>query len=392
MDSVPVITQVCLEYLPRTGGTTTSIDNFRRVLGSDVMSFTSLARSNGLRNGEKTTHIPVWSAWPASAYAVPRMKQLRTVDHLLRESNLIISHMLYRYHIQWASSIARRMRIPYWVVPHGSLDPYVFTYRAWQKKVWMSIFGRRILREASRVIFATEREKHKAAAWLDCNNACVMHWPINAVDTSNREQVRNCIRAEFNIAMNDRVLLYLGRIHPSKRLLETLEAFGHCRQNNLHLLIVGPDSEALSRYECADFCMRTGIANVHFVGPVYGDERYKYFMAADGFISLSNKENFGYSVGEALVCGLPVILSPGIDLAPELLDLECGWVLASAEVVEATSAIEQFAKKASAEILDMGERGYRWARKELSFDSFSARVLTLVEDTLAEFTWSRRGG
>ena len=165
------------------------------------------------------------------------------------------------------------------------------------------------MRRAACVVFATEREREKAQPFLRGVESRVIHWPVEYVDTSMQALARERLRMRHKISHDMKLLLYLGRLHPMKRPLETIEAIGQCADCNLHLLVVGPDSDVLTRAECEQFCIERHIENVHFDEPVYGVEKYDYYMGTDGFINSSHRENFGYTVAEALACGKPVILS-----------------------------------------------------------------------------------
>ena len=70
------------------------------------------------------------------------------------------------------------------------------------------------------------------------------------------------------------------------------------------------------------------------IGPVYGDSKYHYLFASDAYVSLSQRENFNHTAAESLSAGLPVILSPGNDLAGEIRDEGCSWSLNDVSRIE----------------------------------------------------------
>ena len=125
------------------------------------------------------------------------------------------------------------------------------------------------------------------------------------------------------------------------------------------------------------------------VGPIYGDEKNDYLLASDAYISLSSKENFGYTTAEALSAGLPVILSPGNDLADELNALECGWMLRDNLPESAASAISEFSSMSMDRLEEMGQRGRCWALANLDFDKFAEKVNLTATDTLKQANKSR---
>jgi len=279
--------------------------------------------------------------------------------------------------------VARDFDIPFWVIPHGGLDPHVFTYRSLQKRLWMKSYGLRIMKQAAAVVFATEGERRKASPYLDGCTTQVVRLPIDHIDTTGRDDIRQKIRSQLQIPATDRVLIWLGRLHPMKRIFETIQAVGVANNASVHMLIIGPD-EAISGNDCVRFSDQRQIKNVHVLGPIYGLEKYDYFMASDGFISLSHRENYNYALAEALACGLPVILSPGNDLSVDLSNQEheMGWMLKSFDEHEAVEAIMRFASVPRSVLLDMGKAGQNWARLNLVRERFVSRVQELANETI----------
>jgi glycosyltransferase involved in cell wall biosynthesis len=377
------VLQVGLEVVPQSGGTTTAITRFQEALGGSIVSFT---RPSFLPSQPTPgiLHLPTASTLLGRSYGWSGEAHTRPAAALLSDADLIIIHGLLRYHSQWAAEVARRLRIPYWVVPHGGLDPYVFTYRALRKRLWMELVGQRLLRGAAACVFATSREHAKAEARLPSGKHEVIHWPVGgaeAEDAAWRSQERLRLRERLRVGPGARLLLFLGRLHPSKGVLETIRLVHEAAATDTHLLVAGPDSDVLTRADCARLVAELGAANVYLLGPVFGAEKRTLLLGSDGFVSLSHKENFGFAVAEAVVSGLPVIVSPEIDLASELQPLDCGWTLNTLAREECLAALRAFASAPDEELRAMGERGRRWARPALSGERFVARLAALAGDT-----------
>jgi glycosyltransferase involved in cell wall biosynthesis len=108
--------------------------------------------------------------------------------------------------------------------------------------------------------------------------------------------------------------------------------------------------------------------------------------AADGFISLSHRENFGYSAADALAWRQPVILSTGHDVVHEMPRettgaLACGWLIPDDVVDPATEAIRAFASLPERRLSEMADAGGTWAEDRLSFDRFRAALMTLLANS-----------
>jgi len=99
-----------------------------------------------------------------------------------------------------------------------------------------------------------------------------------------------------------RILLYVGRLAPEKRLDVLLDAFPivHEQIRDVALVIVGHGP-------AADELRRRQAHGVHFTGYLTGEALADAYAAADAFVFPSDTETFGNVVVEALASGLPVI-------------------------------------------------------------------------------------
>ncbi len=376
------VVQVAWNWINESGGAAQSIANFQNALGSFVVSFTR-DNASPYKGSEqvKQLHIPYHES-TVNRYSYTRSPLKQLAEQTLIDADLIVCHGFYRYHFDWAARIAKQHNIPYWVIPHGSLDPYVFTYRSISKKVWFRLLGNESFSNAAAFIFATESERDKSYIRVPLEISRVIHWPVKYINTQNRVEAKSRVRKEHNIPPNAKVLLFIGRIHPMKRPVETIRCVATCGSDKVYLMVMGPDSDVLSSAECNKLCINNGYKNIRFISPVYNQEKYDYYMAADAFISLSHRENFGYTVAEALLSGIPVILSPGNDLSKDIRHLNCGWLLEDDSPENATRVVNEFVETPGEQLVEMGGRGQKWARAELSPERFKSQIQALALDTV----------
>jgi hypothetical protein len=101
-------------------------------------------------------------------------------------------------------------------------------------------------------------------------------------------------------------------------------------------------------------------------------------VGRDGFVSLSYRENFGYSFAEALAYGLPAIVSSGHDLAHDIVgpykEFSCGWLLDGDARSQAVAAIREWATALAGRLTAAGAAGRAWVSDELAFDRFRERL------------------
>lgn len=364
---------VCLEHHPRYAGMHRAVEDFARACGGPIMSFDPAAADSGV-DPTGRVHVVGVKGWPSDGpYWLPRAQASKAAQ-LLRDADGVVVHSLFRAHCSFVAGWARAHGKPFWIVPHGCLDPWGLARRRLAKRIWLGTAGRRAFAGCAGLIFSTTRERDKAAAWIGRARSLVTAWPVDPPGAQERGRLRAGFRERYRIPVEARLLLSVGRLHTMKRPRELIDAFDAAGAPNCHLVMVGMDGDitaaALRRQALA-----LGASRVHVVGPLYGDDLKASLAAADGFMSLSHRENFGYAVADALAAGLPVMLTPGHDLAHDLPlghddPSACGWLLAGDPAASARDAIQTFAAL-SPQVLDRcGAAARAWASEHLGRDRF----------------------
>ena len=359
------------------GGPYKTVNLFREAVGGVVVSPTVKGRESVGDRGSNTEYVfTKQQHWFCGA---AKMKLV----NLLSDASLISCHMIFRGQNILCREIAQKQNIPYWAVPHGSMDPWVFSYGRLQKEIWYKLIGKKYFDDARFVILATERERDKMAGLYQGDNLRVVHWPVEPLDVSRREEFRESLRSRLGIDRDSRILLFFGRYHSMKRPLETIEAFKSANpQETVHLVLAGIEYD-VSEEQLKQAAGALDGKQVHVLGPVFGEERLEVLLGSDGYVSLSFRENFNHTAAESMTAGLPVILSMGNDLQfsfPKGSDF--GWCLGTDEEAEFVSAISSFADAPDSEIRKKGDSAREWACDYLSFERFRSKLLGLAEESV----------
>ncbi len=218
---------------------------------------------------------------------------------------------------------------PYYVFPHGMLDPWFKrTYPLKHLKKWLywPWAEYRILRDARAVIFTSEEERLQAreSFWLYRCRERIAPLGMEAPPVAAPDEFF-ALRPELS---NKRIVLFLGRIHPKKGCDMLIEAFARTAPQDRQTVLVmaGPDQEgwaATLRAQAAD----AGLADrVVFTGMLEGSMKWAALRAADVFVLPSHQENFGLSVAEALACGVPVLMSNKVNIWREVQEDGAGFI------------------------------------------------------------------
>ncbi|MGB8853840.1 MAG: glycosyltransferase [Pirellulales bacterium] len=372
---------VCLTHDPVYGGIYRSVCNFARALDSHILSFDDgRADRSGLRDERPTVRIAARPRlWNRDCHVVtPAMRA--EADARVAGAELLVVHSLFRGHAPWAARWAREHGRPYWSAPDGCLDPWALRRHSLAKRLWLAHHGREFFSGAT-TIFATVREQQKAAPLLDGGRSMVIHWPVPLPGLDGRAAARAAFRAGHGIPEAARVLLFVGRLHPMKQPLEMVDAFVRAEVPGAHLVVVGME-EGVTRAELGARVPAAVSDRVHVVGSLAGEGLAAAFQASDGFISLSHRENFGYSFAEALGYGLPAIVSAGHDLAHDLVgprgDFPCGWLLDGNVAERAVEAIREWVAVPLPRLAALGAAGRAWVGEELAFERFRDQLRELA--------------
>ncbi len=375
------VIHVIPNYFPQFGGSVKTVSDFLKAFpNSEVISFDTKILTERLPFDHLVHHIKTGPClWHKDTHFLCKEAKKKAED-LAKKADLIFCHQLFRAHNHWVKNFCHKHKIPYVVVPHGAMDPWVFTYRALRKKIWYRLFGHKFLEDASFVLTATKREAEKMNSRYHGKNITTVFWPTETVAAKNKKQDQDDLRKKLNLPPKTRLLLFIGRFDPCKRIMELIEIFAKAKTKQTHLVIAGVNF-FYTEQELQQKINETKSSKVHLLGPHYGEEKNNLYSAVDGYISLSHKENFSYTAAEALAAGLPLLLSPGHDLAGDL-EPDLGWFLKTNKEEEVLKAIEKFDQVSQEKLEKMGKNSRKWADENLVPSRFQLNMKKLVQKTL----------
>lgn len=260
-----------------------------------------------------------------------------------------IIHGLWQYHAVGAWCVLHGLKVPYYVYPHGMLDPWfkrAYPLKHLKKCLYWPWADYRVLRDARAVLFTSEEERRVSSQsfWPYRARELVVNYGTAGLVGDGDVQRRRFLR-QFPQLDGRRCLLFLGRIHPKKGVDLLIRAFAALlRQqpvqscNLPHLILAGPHDHAYGQ-EMQRLAGRVGLGTdvLTWAGMVHGDLKWGAFRAAEAFVLPSHQENFGIAVAESLSAGVPVLLGKGVNIWPEIVQDGAGF--AEADTFEGTLAL-----------------------------------------------------
>jgi glycosyltransferase involved in cell wall biosynthesis len=249
----------------------------------------------------------------------------RALRETVEGADAVHVHSLYLYPQLAAFREAARRGIPYVVSPRGALDPWLRRRGRARKALVELLWQRRMLEGASALHFTSEEEARLVADVAPGVPRLIVPNGIRWRDFQELPH-GDAFRARELGGHTGPVVLNLGRLAAKKGLDLLVRAFARvaAQMPDARLVLAGPDDEG-RRPVLAALAKREG-AQVTFAGMLRGGERLEALAAADVWALSSHTENFGFAVVEALAAGLPVVISPAVNLASEIETAGAGVV------------------------------------------------------------------
>ena len=332
-----------------------------RALGHDVTlwtpspKFTSL-RETSVGDGIPTVELPV--LWEGLILP-PKTREFvkaKSADYDVVHFHSVFTPANY--------SIAKFLKCPYVLSPHGGYSRFRMQYRHyWRKLAFFYFLSRPFMKNAAflHVLSCNEEENireicPKVKNFVIAPNGFSVEEPIIPGQQGKRRR-----------------LLFMGRLDIQiKGLDRMLNAFSKVQPCNCELAIIGPDFRnnlvSLKRQ-----VQQSGLnEQVVFQGPIYGNKKWQELADCDAFVHFSRAEGLPMGVIEALGCGKPVLITRETNLAELVEKYDAGWIV---DKNDFASTLRQFVDASDDELKRRGSNGIRLVQQELVWAKSAQMIL-----------------
>ncbi len=315
MADKPPVLVLAGRYRPgyRSGGPVASVENLVHALG-DEFAFRVLALDHDL--GEPIPYPP--ETLRSEAVYLPLDGAAKAIRSEIKNAKKGLIYVQTPFDPLWGLlplALAPRGRLL--IAPRGQFAPGALAIGRRKKQAALAIMRASDLGRLAwwQATAESDREEMVATApWIDPQRILLApNLPSDPGFTARRKP-QGRLKA-----------IYVGRIDPKKNLLTAVRA---AVAADVDLEVVGPAEDVAY----AELCRKSGNERVTFAGPLPPDEVRRKLAEADVFLFPTLGENYGHSIVEAMLSGLPAVIGDttpwrglearkaGFDLPPDDVD------------------------------------------------------------------------
>lgn len=290
----------------------------------------------------------------------------------IRSYDVLDNHYLFSYASTCAGAIARWQKVPYTVRTMGQLAPWALAQSRRKKQLYAFLLERHNLNRANAIHCTSSGEV------TDVRNfgvtAPTLTLPLGVEFPQPLPEAKQKLRARYQLPAEVPLILFLSRLHYKKRpdlLLEALHQLSS-QTSHFHLLLAGSgEPDYLDTLK--NLVSSLGLSEkTTFTGFVAGSDKDLVLQGSDLFVLPSFSENFGIAVAEAMAAGLPVIITPEVQIAPDIAQAKAGLVVEG--TVSAFAEAIALLLNSKSDRQQLGHNGVQYAQQYYTWSAIAAQL------------------
>jgi glycosyltransferase involved in cell wall biosynthesis len=299
----------------------------------------------------------------------------------IRDYDILDNHYLFSYASTCAGAIARFANVPYTVRTMGQLAPWALAQSRVKKQVYAALIERHNLNRAAAIHCTSNGEVEDVRNFGIQTPTVTL--PLGVNQPIYWPEAKHKLREIYRISKDTAIVLFLSRLHYKKRPDLLIQSLSYLANQNypFHLILAGSgEADYLTYLE--NLVSSLGIAaQTTFPGFVTGQDKDLLLQGSDLFVLPSFSENFGIAVAEAMAASLPAIITPGIQISPEIAAANAGLVV-EGEVEALANAIAHLLTSPQ-QRQQMGENGKRLVSRRYSWNAIASHLSGVYRSIIA---------
>jgi glycosyltransferase involved in cell wall biosynthesis len=254
--------------------------------------------------------IKYFSCWNRNDFIIS-LSLIQWLIHHIKDYDVVHTNTIFAPIVSFVHWLCQQHKVPYVMTPHGMLEPWALSYKAWKKKLYFNLVEKSSLQKAHFIqVIANSEAGHVKA--LGLQNPVVIPNGVHKKEFISLPEP-DIFYQQFPSTYNKTLILFLGRIDPKKGLDLLAPAFAKVRKRfpQTHLVVAGPDSTGYLLKVKTAFKQVGCLDAVTFTGMLTGSLKYAALAAASVYVAPSYSEGFSMSVLEGMASGLPCVITTG---------------------------------------------------------------------------------
>ncbi len=294
------------------------------------------------------------------------------IKSLVAAADVVHLHGLWTGQNWAAGKAARKLGRPYIMTPHSMMMPWSWHRSRWKKRPIGWLFEHANLRHAACLhALAQDEADHMLALGFN-DNIEVIPNGIHVRDYDQLPPADGLIQ-RFPELRDPRWLLFLGRIHPQKGIVQAMKACFDilAAGDDWHLVIAGPDEIGI-RGMLESAIARKGMrGRVTFTGMLQREDVLACIGRASLLLQPSMSEGLSMSILESLAGGLPVLISNACNM-PEVEQANAGRIVPP-DRISIAAALRLLVALSPEELRELGNNGRALVRERFDWSSLIPR-------------------
>ncbi len=390
MKILQIVPSISLIY----GGPSQMVLGLAPALARQGVKITVLTTDSNGDTGQKPLDVPLNSPIEQDGYEIIYFKcspfrrykfsidLLKWLNNHAQEYDLAHIHALFSPVSSTAAAVCRAKKLPYILRPLGTLDPADLSKKKQLKQLYAKVLERPNIAKAAAIHFTSEQEAKVSHRFGVTTRDLVI--PLGVKQMQECRDVKFNVSSKFNIPDNVPKVLFMSRIDPKKGLDLLIPALEKLLSEGLdfHFVLAGTNPQDPSYEQKIKSQIQASPLNKHttITGFVTGELKSALLETADLFVLPSYYENFGIAVAEAMVAGIPVVISDQVHICQDISGSESGWV-GTTNTLEIADLIRE-ALKCPEERQRRGSLARKYALLNYSWDAIAQKIVEAYQDII----------